>query len=64
MSARVPAPVVRPDAGLSVGERKVFKRLRAAICDTNSSEIDEDAYCRELARTVVAFKAKALGVAR
>lgn len=43
----------RPTSGLSVGERRIFWRVRAACCDTCSIEIDLDEYCRHIARTVV-----------
>lgn len=49
----------RPTAGLSVGERKVFWRLLAACGDTHSLDIDIEDYCRNVAKTVVAFRVKA-----
>lgn len=51
---------LRPTSGLSVGERRVFWRLRAAIGDINAIDVDADEHCREIAKTVVKFRAKAV----
>ena len=50
---------MRPTRGLSVGERLVFWRLLSACGDINSIELDVEEHCRAIARTIVAFRAKA-----
>ena len=51
---------MRPTRGLSVGERLVFWRLLGACGDINSLDFDVEEHCRAIARTIVAFRVKAL----
>lgn len=44
---------------LTVAERQVYDRIRSALGDINSIEIDVDDYCRNVAKTVVQRKARA-----
>lgn len=53
------SPRPRPTVGLSHGERKVFWRLLGACGDTHSRDVDIEEHCRQVAKTVVAFRAKA-----